>query len=108
MAHGRYYSPRISRFLVSVLYHEAGFPTIHRIRARSIFERVRAALASKNLITKAELFSRLATDVSKTKNPPFDLPRTTSSPPLEIGSLIALKKDCWHTKLVSSLDRTQR
>ena len=38
----------------------------------SIFERVRAGLAAKSLITNAGLFGRLTPALSKIKNPPFD------------------------------------
>ncbi|MCX7049311.1 MAG: UvrD-helicase domain-containing protein [Candidatus Sumerlaeota bacterium] len=38
----------------------------------SIFERVRNALAARNLVTTAGLFTRLAAAVGKSKNPPFD------------------------------------
>ncbi len=38
----------------------------------SIFERVRADLASRKLITSAQLFTRLAATVGKSKHPPFD------------------------------------
>ena len=38
----------------------------------SICDRVRAGLAARNLITHAGLFTRLATGLAKSKNPPFD------------------------------------
>ncbi len=47
-------------------------PEAHRTVLWSIFERVRAGLKSGQLITRAELFSSLATAISKNKNVVFD------------------------------------
>ena len=38
----------------------------------SMFERVRAGLASRNMITRSEMFTKLATAIAKSRNPPFD------------------------------------
>ena len=38
----------------------------------SMFERVRAGLASRNMITRSEMFTKLATAVAESRNPPFD------------------------------------
>ncbi|MDD2732649.1 MAG: 3'-5' exonuclease [Desulfuromonadaceae bacterium] len=43
-----------------------------RLLLWSIFEQVRAKLKSTNLITHADMFSRLATRFAESKNPPFD------------------------------------
>lgn len=47
-------------------------PEKQRALLWSIFERVRLSLNSRNLITYADLFSRLAAHVAKSKHPPFD------------------------------------
>ena len=47
-------------------------PEKQRALLWSIFDNVRARLAAGNLITNAGMFSRLATIVSESKNPPFD------------------------------------
>ena len=38
----------------------------------SMFERVRAGLASRNMITRSEMFTKLATAFAESRNPPFD------------------------------------
>ncbi len=38
----------------------------------SIFESMRAALGSRNMITSSAMFTRLATAIAKSKSPPFD------------------------------------
>jgi len=38
----------------------------------NVFEKVRAGLAAKQLITQPEMFTKLATAIQKDKNPPFD------------------------------------
>ena len=38
----------------------------------SMFERVRAGLASRNMITRSAMFTKLATAVAESRNPPFD------------------------------------
>ncbi|MBI5655519.1 MAG: ATP-dependent helicase [Geobacter sp.] len=43
-----------------------------RLLLWSIFEQVRAKLKSANLVTHADIFSRLATRLVESKNPPFD------------------------------------
>lgn len=47
-------------------------PEQQRIVLWSIFERVRARLQEQGLLTWAELFTRLATDIAEGKHPPFD------------------------------------
>jgi mRNA-degrading endonuclease RelE of RelBE toxin-antitoxin system len=47
-------------------------PEPQRAVLRSIFTRVRARLSAGNLITSSGMFSRLATIVAESKNPPFD------------------------------------
>ncbi|MGH7991396.1 MAG: UvrD-helicase domain-containing protein, partial [Limisphaerales bacterium] len=37
-----------------------------------VFEKVRASLAAKNLLTQAEMFTKLAAAIQKDKKPPFD------------------------------------
>jgi len=43
-----------------------------RVMLWSIFDRVRSSLKAQNLVTYADLFSRLASHLSKSKYPPFD------------------------------------
>lgn len=48
-------------------------PETQRAVLWSIFERVRAELSSRNLLTISAMFTRLAASVAASKNPPFDL-----------------------------------
>ena len=47
-------------------------PEAHRAVLWSIFERVRADFASRNLITRAGMFAKVAAAVADARNPPFD------------------------------------
>jgi len=47
-------------------------PEAHRAVLWSIFERVPADFASRNLITRAGMFTKLAAAVADARNPPFD------------------------------------
>jgi len=47
-------------------------PEKQRTLLWSIFEQVRAGLKARNLITEAEMFTRLSVHVAGRKNPPFD------------------------------------
>lgn len=53
----------------------------------SIFERVRAALKQKNLITWAELFTRLAAHFAKDKRVPFDFAIVDEAQDLSVAQL---------------------
>lgn len=53
----------------------------------SIFERVRKNLKSQNLITYADLFSRLAVQVAKSKHPPFDFAIVDEAQDVSIAQL---------------------
>jgi mRNA-degrading endonuclease RelE of RelBE toxin-antitoxin system len=53
----------------------------------SIFERVRLSLKSRNLITHADLFSRLAVHVAKSKHPPFDFAIVDEAQDVSIAQL---------------------
>ncbi|MEX0684441.1 MAG: 3'-5' exonuclease [Balneolales bacterium] len=47
-------------------------PEKQRVTLWSIFEKVRLELISKGLITRSELYSRLASKLSESKHPPFE------------------------------------
>lgn len=47
-------------------------PEPQRVTLWSIFERMRAALASRNMITNSAMFTKLATAIAQSKTPPFD------------------------------------
>ena len=47
-------------------------PELQRALLWKIFERVRAALAARTLVTHSEMFSKLAGAIHKDNNPPFD------------------------------------
>jgi len=53
----------------------------------SIFDRVRAGLAARNLITHAGLFSRLAPVMAKSKHPPFDFAVVDEAQDISIAHL---------------------
>src|SRR5437867_6172523 len=53
----------------------------------SIFDRVRAGLAARNLITHAGLFSRLAPVMARSKQPPFDFAVVDEAQDLSISHL---------------------
>ena len=57
---------------VARLGRKTRLPEAQREVLWSIFERVRAALAAKGLVTPSGMFTALASAVSKGKNPPFD------------------------------------
>lgn len=57
---------------VARLGRKTRLPEAQRRVLWTIFERVRAGLAKQKLITRADMFTRLAITVSGTKNPPFD------------------------------------
>jgi superfamily I DNA/RNA helicase len=47
-------------------------PEQQRVTLWSIFERMRAALATRNMITNSAMFTKLAGAIAKSKTPPFD------------------------------------
>jgi superfamily I DNA/RNA helicase/mRNA-degrading endonuclease RelE of RelBE toxin-antitoxin system len=53
----------------------------------SIFERVRAALKEKNMITWADLFTRLASHFAKNTHPPFDFAIVDEAQDLSVAQL---------------------
>ena len=57
---------------VARLGRKTRLPEAQRAVLWSIFEQVRAGLKSRNLITQAGLFTKLAAVLPKSKNPPFD------------------------------------
>jgi mRNA-degrading endonuclease RelE of RelBE toxin-antitoxin system len=57
---------------VTRLGRKTRLPELQRAILWSIFDHVRAGLASRNLITHAGLFSRLASVMATSKHPPFD------------------------------------
>ena len=57
---------------VARLGRKTRLPEAQRRCLWSIFERVRAGLKARKLITHAGMFTALATRIAKSKNPPFD------------------------------------
>ena len=57
---------------VARLGRKTRLPETQRVVLWSIFERVRAGLKARNLITQAGLFTTLAAAIPKSKNLPFD------------------------------------
>ncbi|HEY9285134.1 MAG TPA: UvrD-helicase domain-containing protein [Pyrinomonadaceae bacterium] len=57
---------------VARLGRKTRLPEKQRAVLWSVFERVRAALKERNLITDAEMFGRLAAELAGAKRPPFD------------------------------------
>ncbi|MCA9498574.1 MAG: UvrD-helicase domain-containing protein [Nitrospira sp.] len=57
---------------VARLGRKTRLPEPQRATLWEIFEKIRSELAAKNLITYAELFTRLATVMGQAKHPPFD------------------------------------
>ncbi len=57
---------------VARLGRKTRLPESQRRTLWSIFERVRAGLRERGLITKADMFSRLAAHLATVKHPPFD------------------------------------
>jgi mRNA-degrading endonuclease RelE of RelBE toxin-antitoxin system len=57
---------------VARLGRKTRLPEPQRAVLWSIFERVRAELATRKLITRSAMFARLVTALSKSNNPPFD------------------------------------
>lgn len=53
----------------------------------SIFERVRAALTARNLMTRAAMFTKLAGTLSTLKNPPFDFAVVDEAQDLSVSQL---------------------
>ena len=47
-------------------------PESRRVVLWSVFERVRSELKARDLVTESEIFSRLASKLTKTKRPPFE------------------------------------
>ncbi len=63
------------------------FPEKQRQVLWSIFERVRLSLKSNSLITCADLFSRLAVQLAKSKHPPFDFAIVDEAQDLSVPQL---------------------
>lgn len=57
---------------VTRLGRKTRLPELQRQLLWSIFDQVRSQLKSGNLVTDSEIFSRLATHLAQSKNPPFD------------------------------------
>ena len=62
-------------------------PEAQRTVLWKIFERVRAQLKSRQLITRAELFSSLAVTISKNKNPVFDFAVVDEAQDISVAQL---------------------
>ncbi len=72
---------------VARLGRKTRLPEPQRAILWSIFDRVRAGLAARNLITHAGLFSRLAPVMAKSKHPPFDFAVVDEAQDLSISHL---------------------
>lgn len=72
---------------VARLGRKTRLPEEQRIVLWSIFERVREGLKSRNLITSAGLFSALAAEIAKSKNPPFDFAVVDEAQDVSISNL---------------------
>ena len=57
---------------VARLGRKTRLPEAQRAILWSMFERVRTGLASRNMITRSTMFTKLAAAVAKSRNPPFD------------------------------------
>ena len=57
---------------VARLGRKTRLPEARRAILWSMFEQVRAGLSSRNMITRSEMFTKLATAVAESRNPPFD------------------------------------
>lgn len=62
-------------------------PETHRTKLWTIFEGVRAGLASKNMITHATLFNRLAAQLPERNRPPFDFVVVDESQDINVPQL---------------------
>ncbi len=72
---------------VARLGRKTRLPEEQRTVLWSIFERVREGLKSRNLITSAGLFTRLAAELAKSKNPPFDFAVVDEAQDVSISNL---------------------
>jgi mRNA-degrading endonuclease RelE of RelBE toxin-antitoxin system len=57
---------------VARLGRKTRLPEPQRVTLWSIFERMRAGLASRNMITNSAMFTKLAAAIAQSKTPPFD------------------------------------
>ena len=57
---------------VARLGRKTRLPEAQRAILWSTFEQVRAGLASRNMITRSTMFTKLAANVAESRNPPFD------------------------------------
>jgi superfamily I DNA/RNA helicase len=69
------------------LGRETRLPEQQRAILWSIFDRVRAALSARGLITYSGLFTQLATVLSKNKNRPFDFSVVDEAQDISVGHL---------------------
>jgi Rad3-related DNA helicase len=72
---------------VARLGRKTRLPAAQREVLWSIFERVSSALAASNKITHAGLFTRLAAELAKAKNPPFDFAVVDESQDVSVSHL---------------------
>ncbi|MSO22256.1 MAG: hypothetical protein EXQ58_03160 [Acidobacteria bacterium] len=72
---------------VARLGRKTRLPEPQRTILWSIFERLRAGLAARNLITYAGLFNRLAPAIAKGKHPPFDFAVVNEAQDISISHL---------------------
>lgn len=72
---------------VSRLGRKTRLPENQRILLWSIFERVRSGLNAANLITYADLFSRLAAKIAASRQPPFDFAVVDEAQDIRVAQL---------------------
>lgn len=72
---------------VARLGRKTRLPEPRRAILWSIFDHVRAGLATRNLLTPAGLFSRLAPAITKSKHPPFDFAVVDEAQDISIAHL---------------------
>ncbi len=72
---------------VARLGRKTRLPTAQRELLWSIFERVSSALTASNKITHAGLFTRLAAELARGKNPPFDFAVVDESQDISVAHL---------------------
>lgn len=72
---------------IARLGRKTRLPETQRLALWSIFERVRAGLSARNLITRAGVFTALAAATAKTKNLPYDFTVVDEAQDLSVAQL---------------------
>lgn len=72
---------------VKRLGRKTRLPEVQRQVLWSIFDRVRSGLASRKLMTQAEMFTRLASHLAESKHPPFDFAVVDEAQDINVAQL---------------------